>query len=123
MAETGTADRQGLGQRRPFEIVGRRTFPQRARTVAWSSQARILPEVYAKFRKSIKIGQSGLTPLSTEKDPAMLTLPDAIVPILAPFAMLFTNPNLAESPVPAGGGDLDPGSTHRGGGAARHGPP
>ena len=24
----------------------------------------------------------------------MLTLPDAIVPILAPFAMLFTNPNV-----------------------------
>ena len=32
-----------------------------------------------------------LTPLLTE-GPAMLTLPDVIVPILAPFATLFTNP-------------------------------
>ena len=52
----------------------------------------------------------------------MLTLPDAIVPLLLPFATLFTNPTWRKAQLLLMGRDTDPGPTHRGGGAARHGP-
>ena len=51
----------------------------------------------------------------------MLTLPDAIVAILVPFATLFHQPNLAESPTAAGRRGPYPGSAHRGRSPARHG--
>ena len=49
----------------------------------------------------------------------MLTLPDAIVALLVPFATLF-RAHLADTA--ADRRDPDPGPTHRGGGTARHGP-
>ena len=39
----------------------------------------------------------------------MLTLPDAIVPILAPFAMLFTNPTWQKAQLQLVGAILTPG--------------
>ena len=43
------------------------------------------------------------------KAPAILTLPDAIVPILVPFATLFTNPTWQKAQMLLGGAILTPG--------------
>ena len=53
----------------------------------------------------------------------MLTLPDAIVALLVPFATLFTSPTWRKAQLLLSRRDPDPGPTHRGGGTARHGPP
>ena len=52
----------------------------------------------------------------------MLTLPDAIVPILIPFVTLFTYPTWRKAQVLLFGAILTPGPAHRGRSAARHGP-
>ena len=48
----------------------------------------------------------------------MLTLPDAIVPILAPFAMLFTHPTWRKAQILLVGAILAPGV--KGGGKTYH---
>ena len=48
----------------------------------------------------------------------MLTLPNAIVALLVPFATLFTNPTWRKAQVLLIGDDPDPGPAHRGGGTA-----
>ena len=52
----------------------------------------------------------------------MLTLPNAIVAVVGPFATLFTNPTWRKAQVLLVGAILTPGPAHRGGGTARHGP-
>ena len=52
----------------------------------------------------------------------MLTLPNAIVPVLHPFATLFRNPTWLKAQILLVGAILAPRPTHRGCGAARHGP-
>ena len=51
----------------------------------------------------------------------MLTLPDAIVALLFPFAMLFTSPTWRKAQLLLVGTILTPGPAHRGRAAARHG--
>ena len=51
----------------------------------------------------------------------MLTLPDAIVPVLGPFATLFTNPTWQQGSTAAGRHHTGHGTAHRGRGAPRHG--
>ena len=52
----------------------------------------------------------------------MLTLPDAILPVLHPFATLFRNPPWLKAQILLVGAILAPGQRDRGRGAARHGP-
>ena len=52
----------------------------------------------------------------------MLTLPNAIVPVLSPFATLFRNPTWLKAQVLLVGAILAPGQRTRSLGAARHGP-
>ena len=52
----------------------------------------------------------------------MLTLPDAIVAVLVPFATLFTSPTWRKAQLLLIGAILTPGQRTRGGGTARHGP-
>ena len=51
----------------------------------------------------------------------MLTLPDAILPVLHPFATLFRNPTWLKAQILLVGAILAPGQRTVGG-AARHGP-